>query len=395
MKNLKNMYLMNLKASTFNVRVIFSIFFVFMLINAINVYNGNSSSSELNTIYLLGVIFQFISLRRLPYDRKILSTIPLEKINLYPIAYTLFTVTLFLIYTAVFAICGYITAETIEINLILILAILVLIYSIFKLFKKFNIFSMSIGIVIFYYLKNTNFILNEKYLVMGICLILIFIILLCFIDINYLNVKNKKSKFKNNFKFSIFKNSETKVKNINDAINLNSYTSELKYILICSVLCIFIKPRLFTFIVSMVIMLDNPINSMALLGLPITKQKIYITKLVNRMYFVVSILAIGFVLSYFNLFNIDIKYMILTLTGTLYFMMFYERSYTVFRLKRPFWLVPLIIIIYYFLLMLLININIDRLLIINGGNLLLLTIIIFFKYKLLKKEMVDMNLYSN
>ena len=113
------------------------------------------------------------------------------------------------------------------------------------------------------------------------------------------------------------------------------------------------------------------------------------------MYFVVSILAIGFVLSYFNLFNIDIKYMILTLTGTLYFMMFYERSYTVFRLKRPFWLVPLIIIIYYFLLMLLININIDRLLIINGGNLLLLTIIIFFKYKLFKKEMVDMNLYSN
>ena len=90
--------------------------------------------------------------------------------------------------------------------------------------------------------------------------------MLCFIDINYLNVKNKKSKFKNNFKFSIFKNSETKVKNINDAINLNSYTSELKYILICSVLCIFIKPRLFTFIVSMVIMLDNPINSMALLG---------------------------------------------------------------------------------------------------------------------------------
>ena len=147
------MYLINLKASTFNVRVIFSIFFVFILINAINVYNGNSSTGELNTIYLLGILLQFISLRRLPHDRKILSTIPLEKINLYPIAYTLFTVTLFLIYTAVFAICGYITAETIEINLILILAILVLIYSIFKLFKKFNIFSMSIGIVIFYYLK--------------------------------------------------------------------------------------------------------------------------------------------------------------------------------------------------------------------------------------------------
>lgn len=320
MKDLKKLLKICLYPSLYYSIIIFLIYLGYLVLNVSGyiIHSGLNKESDLLKIVLyICLIGQMLFITTLPYKKNVLSTMPIEKIYLYPIATTIVYLFINLLYMLPFWIYEAYLGLEISWYLIIRFIKISIIIEIFKLMRassENSLFSndSSIGIYWIYFLINPILIFISRYTNSYIALIfplIMLVILTVYIFLNWGWIKEKKSKRKKYNKSEIIRLNFDNNNNTNSLISKLKWTSINPILLLLMIVYIPFKGfdyltsganyNFLFFSIAIIGFYENGDNILSLVGLPVTPREIYLINLKTKIKIIFSVLVLSMLFDIF------------------------------------------------------------------------------------------------
>lgn len=315
MKDLKKMFKMTLYPSKFYSVVLFCIYLGFLILNvSATILHPEMvhESGLLKIVLCCCLVTQMFLITALPYDKIVLSTMPIQKIHLYPVVLICLYFMFNIIYISTFLLYEWFLDLPLSLNLCYIFTSISIMAVLFKMAhfeNKNGTFSNGFMNFILYLLINPllglsiRFLDRTSYFLGSTIFILAFYVLIVFLNWGW--IKEKKSKKRRNtFKGRLrYKSSLEKNLNSINIVNKLKWSSLSPFSILIFIVYIslngldyitsglnynvlFITMAILTFY-------ENGFAPLALIGLPITPKQIYLTCVRTKFKIVVSILVVS------------------------------------------------------------------------------------------------------